>query len=178
MFWIRIRKLISMVNWSIKRLMSRGSIDFNKGILTSSSTVSCTLGGHMIIDSYFHSEKNLKLRSDGGLIKIGKSVYMNQNVSVTSRHSVMIGDNVIIGNNVVSVDHDHKMQLSKGEQYSSDLVSIGDATWIGANVVILKGTTIGSNCVVGAGTVVKGVYEDGSIIVGVPGKVIGYVKTE
>ena len=44
-------------------------------------------------------------------------------------------------------------------------VTIGDNSWIGCNVVILRGTSIGKNCIVGAGSVLKGTYPDNSVIV-------------
>ena len=44
-------------------------------------------------------------------------------------------------------------------------MTIGDNSWIGCNVVILRGTSIGKNCIVGAGSVLKGTYPDNSVIV-------------
>ena len=44
-------------------------------------------------------------------------------------------------------------------------ITVGDDVWIGANTVILRGTVIGRDCVVGAGSVLKGVYPAGSVIV-------------
>jgi acetyltransferase-like isoleucine patch superfamily enzyme len=43
-------------------------------------------------------------------------------------------------------------------------VEIGDNSWVGANTIILRGTKIGKNCVVGAGCVISGEYPDNSII--------------
>ena len=52
-------------------------------------------------------------------------------------------------------------------------IVIGDDVWIGAGAMILPGVTIGSRCVVGAGSVVKDNVEDGMIVAGSPAKVIG-----
>lgn len=49
---------------------------------------------------------------------------------------------------------------------------IGDNCFIGYGAMILPGTKLGRQCVVGANAVVKGEFEDYSVIVGVPGKVI------
>lgn len=54
-------------------------------------------------------------------------------------------------------------------------IVIGDDVWIGAGAMILPGVTIGSRCVVGAGSVVKENVEDGMIVAGSPAKVIGKV---
>lgn len=43
-------------------------------------------------------------------------------------------------------------------------IHIGNNVWIGMNVIILKGSVIGDNCVVAAGSVVKGVFPDNAII--------------
>jgi maltose O-acetyltransferase len=51
-------------------------------------------------------------------------------------------------------------------------VNIGNDVWIGGNVVILPGVTIGNNCVVAAGAVVTKDVPDNSLVAGVPAKVI------
>jgi len=51
-------------------------------------------------------------------------------------------------------------------------IFIGDNTWIGTGCVVLGGTTIGKNCMVAAGSVVKGDYPDFSFIGGNPAKCI------
>ena len=51
-------------------------------------------------------------------------------------------------------------------------VHIGQNVFIGCNCLILKGTEIGDDCVIGAGSVVSGKFEAGSVIAGNPAKVI------
>lgn len=51
-------------------------------------------------------------------------------------------------------------------------IIIGENSFIGACSFILPGTVIGSNCIIGAGTVVRGIIPDGSIVIGNPGKII------
>lgn len=92
-----------------------------------------------------------------------------------------IGDNlrIVAGNN-----HQTKlaaMQISFyrshfGGKYPGDMpsrgVTIGSDVWIGDNCTFLDGAHVGNGCVVAAGAVVKGQFEDYSIIGGVPAKVI------
>ena len=52
---------------------------------------------------------------------------------------------------------------------------LGKDSFIGAGAILLPGTTIGCNCIIGAGAVVKGLVPDYSIVAGNPAKVI--VKT-
>jgi len=49
-------------------------------------------------------------------------------------------------------------------------IVVGDGTWIGANVVILPGVTIGAGCVTGAGSVPAGDYRPDGLYVGVPAR--------
>ncbi len=51
-------------------------------------------------------------------------------------------------------------------------ITIGEGCFIGSNVIILKGTELGKNVVVGAGSVVSGVFPDNVIIGGVPAKIL------
>jgi len=57
--------------------------------------------------------------------------------------------------------------------YIIEGVKIGEFTFVGTACVLLPGTIIGKGCIVGAGSVVKGVYPDYSVLVGNPAKVVG-----
>lgn len=57
-----------------------------------------------------------------------------------------------------------------------DNVVIGDDTFLGAGCIILPGSRIGKFCVIGAGSVVKGVVDDYSVVIGNPLKVIKNTK--
>jgi acetyltransferase-like isoleucine patch superfamily enzyme len=100
------------------------------------------------------------VKEEGKLV-VGSHCFFNINSSITCIEKIEIGDNCKFGNNLVMVDHDHNFR-AKG-QYSADStefisspITIGNNVWVGANVVILRGTTIGDNCVIGAGSIVKG----------------------
>lgn len=74
----------------------------------------------------------------------------------------------MLGPNVLIYDHDHDYKAKGGVfslKYKTTPIVIGNNVWIGANSIILRGTSIGNNCVVGAGCVLKGEYPDNSIIV-------------
>lgn len=94
----------------------------------------------------------------GAKVSLGKGVFLNNNCSINCRQEVIIGDNCLFGEGVRIYDHNHRFRnpdkpiASQGFKCSS--VRIGDNTWIGSDVVILKGVTIGSNVVVGAGCVI------------------------
>jgi len=52
-------------------------------------------------------------------------------------------------------------------------IVVGDNTFIGENSVILCGTSIGSNCIIGAGAVVRGRIPDNALVIGNPGQTVG-----
>ena len=104
----------------------------------------------------------------GGVLKIGDDCRINYNCMIVCRHSIDIGNGVEFGPNVLVYDHDHDFKASGGlkkRQYKLSPVIIGDHTWVGANSVILRGTKIGKNCVISAGSVVKDDIPDNTVFI-------------
>ena len=117
--------------------------------------------GRISIDKNMHTRKNVSFRADGGNIIIGKNVFLNNNVSITSMDKIEICDGATIANNVVIIDHDHDYKNMSG--FLQESVYIGKRVWIGANCTILRGTHIGDDSVIAAGTVVKGTIPENSL---------------
>lgn len=138
----------------IERISPNVVIEFNRG-----SNVA--IGNRVSI----HSRCVLKARTNSKLI-IGKGVKINYNCMIICRNHVEIGDGTEFGPSVFIFDHDHdfRVGLKKGKM-ENDSVIIGSNCWIGANTVVLRGTTIGDNSVVAAGCVLKGHYPENSVIV-------------
>ena len=120
-----------------------------------------SLGDHLVSDGHAAI-----IVDDGGRLQIGSRVYFNEDLMISAKSSVTIGDGCRFGPSVKIFDNDHVFDAENGVsgKHASEAISIGSHCWIAANVVILKGTQIGNNCVVGAGTVVHGVIPDGSIV--------------
>lgn len=114
---------------------------------------------------------------DGGVINIGKGVGISGS-TIYALSSISLGDNVIIGSGCKIIDNDfHALEPEKRiNQKDADIkrcpIEIGDNCFIGMNSIILKGTTLGCNCIVGAGSVVHGSFPDNVVIAGNPAKVI------
>ena len=105
---------------------------------------------------------------DGGTLEIGSNTALGNGVSVNCMESIVIGEGVQIGPDTKIYDHDHDYRVPGGigaGKFVTAPVTIDDNSWIGCNVVILRGTSIGKNCIVGAGSVLKGAYPAGSVIV-------------
>jgi acetyltransferase-like isoleucine patch superfamily enzyme len=109
---------------------------------------------------------NVHLICEHGEMTIGRGVIFNMNCITACWHKIEIGNNCIFGPNVCMYDHDHMFGIygvSKNEFTCSEII-IEDGCWIGAGVIILRGTHIGRNSVIGAGTVVKGVIPPNSLV--------------
>ena len=107
---------------------------------------------------------------DNAKLKIADHCFFNINSSITCLENIEIGSNCKFGNNLVIVDHDHNYR-AKGKfnfenpEFISSPVKIGDNVWCGANVVILRGTIIGDNCIIAAGSVIKGIIPANSVVI-------------
>lgn len=126
-------------------------------------------GGKLSIGKAFKMRDGAKIRvRKGAECIIGNKVSVNSNNMIACHERVVIGDNVQLSPNVQIYDHDHDFRAKEGLaalKYKTSPVIIGNNVWIGANSVILRGTKIGDNCVVGAGCVLKGEYPANSVIV-------------
>ena len=91
--------------------------------------------------------------------------------SVSGHLTINIGDDVTLAPRVHILAHDASTKRHLG--YTKiGLVEIGNKTFIGAGTIIMPNTKIGTNCIIGAGSLVTKDIPDNSIAVGVPAKVI------
>ena len=106
------------------------------------------------------------IAGENAQLAIGNNSYFNNGCVVSAMKSVTIGNNCLFGPNVMVFDNNHTFSSKDGVSYNhkTDNIEIGDNCWIAAGAIILKGTHIGSNCVIGAGCKVSGNIPDGSIV--------------
>jgi acetyltransferase-like isoleucine patch superfamily enzyme len=113
---------------------------------------------------------------DGIRICIGNGNYFNRNLMIDACGGVQIGDDNMFGPDVYIVDSNHTFEKGvspKALPMERGRIKIGNHCWIGAKSIILKDVELGDGCVVGAGSVVTKSFPAGSLIAGVPAKLLG-----
>lgn len=104
----------------------------------------------------------------------GNGVYANFNLTVVDDVEIIVGNNVMFAPNCTLTTTNHPINPKlrrKGCQYCKKIF-IGDNVWLGSNVVVLPGVTIGENSVIGAGAIVSKNIPANVVAMGVPCRVV------
>lgn len=108
----------------------------------------------------------------GSNITLGKYTYINMNCCFIDDGKINVGNNVLFGPCVTIVTVGHPIKPDMRQYMVADPVTIHDNCWIGANVTICPGVTIGENTVIGAGSVVTKDIPANVVAVGNPCRVL------
>jgi len=119
-----------------------------------------------------------------GVKFIGKPRFIHPNVILDTVGDIILGNNIVISTGVLFLTHDYSFTTgltSIDEKPLTDIalvysITVGDNCFIGANSTILPGSKIGSNVIIGAGSIVKGVIPDFSIVAGNPAEIIKDIR--
>jgi acetyltransferase-like isoleucine patch superfamily enzyme len=108
-------------------------------------------------------------------LSIGEFTSIGPSTIINVSEEVYIGKRCLISWNCDIMDTDFH-EIVSAENKSGCSVSapvcVGDDVWIGAHSIVLKGTTIGNNCVIGAGSIVSGNIPSNSLAAGNPAQVL------
>jgi acetyltransferase-like isoleucine patch superfamily enzyme len=137
--------------------------------------------GRLEVGPHAYFEPGVWLTSDAGRIAIGGGTLINLNVMIAAVDAVTIGEHCMLANGCLITDGNHRFDdpdkpvpwqgfTSKGP------VSIGDNVWLGANVVVTNGVTIGRRSVIGANSVVTTDIPEFSVAAGAPARVLKQVS--
>ncbi|OYP33044.1 acetyltransferase [Rhodopirellula sp. MGV] len=108
----------------------------------------------------------------GRNIKLGRSVFINHACSFLDLGGITIEDGVMIGPRVNITSEDHPVEIKLRKTLVTREVIIKKDAWIGAGATILPGVTIGEGAVVAAGAVVTKDVLAGTVVGGVPAKLL------
>lgn len=118
----------------------------------------------------------LPLHNRKARIQIGSGTAISDNFTISSNELIRIGKNCLMSYRVSILDHDHVTGLGVNPVTSGinkgEPIEIGDNTFVGTGVVIMRGVKIGKNCVINANSVVMRSFEDNCIINGSPAKIV------
>ena len=142
--------------------------DGNWNVFQIDSKASLIVGSNVICRNFenFHVSSGKLILHDG--------VFINNSCSFNCMERIEIGSGTMMGEGVRFYDHDHIYTAEKIEkwQWTTAPVRVGRDCWIGSNVTILKGVTIGDNTIIGAGCLIRNdipsnsvVYNDGNLVV-------------
>lgn len=105
-----------------------------------------------------------------GRLEIGVAARIAHGVALAAHHHVTIGAGAEIGAFAMIMDTDFHEAGNHGSAGESAPIVIGARAKLGARVTVLRGSVIGEDAVVGAGSVVKGVVAPGAHVAGVPAR--------
>ena len=132
-----------------------------------------------------HVGKNIEINAPffcdyGKQIFAGENFYCNHHTVILDGARVSFGDNVFIGPNCCFSTAGHPLdagQRNRGLEYAYP-IRIGDNVWFGASVTVLPGVEIGSNTVIGAGSVVSRSIPSAVVAAGNPCRVLRSIGPE
>ena len=145
-------------------------------VIDAMSKKGVIIGNNVRIGDYTRILCTGSLKKLGVGFKIGDNCGIGENCFFGSAGGISIGNDVIMGQNIRFHSENHNYEDMtipiRMQGVTNKGIKIGNDCWIGAGAVFLDGAELGDGCVVGANSVVNKKFDDNSIIVGMPAKMI------
>jgi acetyltransferase-like isoleucine patch superfamily enzyme len=162
-------RVLRVIYWSLLGMRIGKETSIQKLFVTWPHQVSigrnCRLEHHI----YFHFDG---IYRSGPSIEIGDNTFIGSGCEFNVKNEISIGNHCSIASGCRFIDHSHDIS-GKGPFVGKDIedtIRISDYVWLGANVIVLKGVTIGEGAVVAANAVVTKSVPRNEIWAGVPAK--------
>jgi acetyltransferase-like isoleucine patch superfamily enzyme len=133
------------------------------------------IGDNCVLEHDIHF-KFVGLWKEGKAIRIGNDVFIGCNCEFNITAGIEIGDDCLIASGCRFIDHDHgiKVGVLMRNQHGAEMpIVLGNNVWLGCNVIVLKGVSIGDGAIVAAGAVVTKSILPNEIWAGVPARKVG-----
>jgi acetyltransferase-like isoleucine patch superfamily enzyme len=182
------RMLLALVNWVAERkLRGLKGIDISPRSTVAYSKIVLKEGCALKIGEDCMIEGSLILDRQNGQIEIGNRVFMGGGSQIICIEKVIVEDDVLISWGCTIVDHNaHSVcWKERANDVTNWLRGIKDwgpvvkkpilikaKAWIGFNVIVMKGVTIGEGAVVGAGSVVVEDVDPYTVVAGNPARIL------
>ncbi|WP_285596209.1 acyltransferase [Actinomycetospora sp. NBRC 106378] len=165
--------------WRILKVRRKQPHIVLKGMVFLGKDVSleCRPGlGRLEIGRFTHIGDRTKVRCHEGSLRIGDKAVFGADNTINAYLDVEFGDATLLADWIYVCDFDHRYEdihrPIKDQGIVKTPVRVGPETWVGTKVTILRGTTVGRGCVLGAHAVVKGIVPDYSVAVGAPARIV------
>jgi acetyltransferase-like isoleucine patch superfamily enzyme len=178
LFVIRFRYLYKWKGWLSKKVLLVFGMKIGKR--TYVPKIYITWPHQVSIGENCNLEHGIYFKYDGiwnkgPAIIIEDNVFIGAGCEFNIRKKIIVGVDTLIASGCRFIDHNHGLltnHLIRKQEGTEAEIIIGDDVWIGCNVVVLKGVTIGNGAVVAAGSVVTKSIPSLEIWGGVPAKKI------
>lgn len=163
-----IRVVLTSIRLGVGKLFHGRSLQFGfPTCLAMSDTVEMAKNARLLFGRGLRTRGGCLFNvQESGSLEFGSDVFINRNCMFNCRERIAIGEGTEFGPGVMLFDHDHEYRTGNiGEKaFISSPIIIGKNCWIGAGVIILRGTTVGDNAVIAAGSVLKGAYPSDTLV--------------
>lgn len=181
--WLRGRASGGAMLGAGVRFQHLGRIRFGKWLkvgdharFSGLGTGGLTLGDNVSIGAFSQVIVSTSLAEPGQFIRLGHRVGIGEFAYLGGGGGLSIGDDCIIGQYFSCHPENHLHgqpdALIRLQGVTRQGISIGPNCWIGSKVTVLDGVAIGAGCVVAAGAVVTRSVPAGSVVAGVPARII------
>ena len=139
-------------------------------------TLKFFIGLTAYIDSRLYMKLYTPLLKSSGIHMVGSPRFIAKSTRFDDFDLITLGDRIVISSNVIFLTHYYSFTtglIAINEKPETDIgilgpIRIGNNVFVGLNSILLPGTSIGDNVIVGAGSVVRGTIESNSVVSGNP----------
>lgn len=138
------------------------------------------------LDHRLYMKMYIPLLKKNGMTIIGTPRFIGAKVKFDDFDRITLNHRVVISEECYFLTHDYSITtalIAIDKEPKSDIalvrdIVVGYNVFIGARTVVMPGTTIGNNVIIGTGAVVRGNIPDDSIVIGNPGVIIRNIKDQ